>query len=40
LNISSRETLDQIRAKKGSQKVEKEEKEKQKKRPHTYKIAI
>jgi len=28
LNISSKETLDQIRARKGSQKVEKEEKEK------------
>jgi curved DNA-binding protein CbpA len=29
-NITSRETLDQIRAKKGSQKIEKEEKERQK----------
>jgi hypothetical protein len=37
LNISSRETLNEIRAKKGSQKVEKEEKEKQ---SNKYKIAV
>jgi len=35
-NISSRETLDEIRARKGSQKIEKEEKEKKK---HQHKIA-
>jgi len=40
-NISSRETLDEIRAKKGSQKVEKEEKEKEKKKKkQPLKIAV
>jgi len=38
LNISSRETLDQIRASKGSQKVAKQEKEKEQKK-YPYKIA-
>jgi hypothetical protein len=36
-NISSKETLDEIRAKKGSQKVEKEEKEKEK---YPLKVAV
>ena len=36
-NISSKDTLDEIRAKKGSQKVEKGEKEKEK---YPYKIAV
>ena len=35
-NISSRETLDEIRARKGSQKIEKKEKEQKK---HQHKIA-
>jgi len=40
-NISSRETLDEIRAKKGSQKIEKEEKEKEKKKKkQSLKIAV
>jgi hypothetical protein len=37
-NISSRETLDEIRAKKGSQKIEKEEEKKQEK--HALKAAV
>ena len=37
-NITSRETLDEIRARKGSQKVEKEEEEKKKKYP--LKVAV
>jgi hypothetical protein len=36
-NISSKETLDEIRARKGSQKVEKEEQEKEK---HPLKVAV
>jgi len=41
-NISSRETLEEIRAKKGSQKIEKEEKEKEKKskKKQPLKIAV
>ena len=36
-NITSKETLDEIRARKGSQKIEKEEQDKQK---HPLKVAV
>ena len=39
-NISSRETLNEIRARKGSQKVEKEEKEEQEKTKSPLKLAV